>query len=94
MVSTPLGPLTLHNPDLKGNVDVVLLPEAMTLTPDSEGFAHVDDVSYFGFHQLLTLKLAGGETVQARTWSHANISEGDRVNIKIEAPVVAFGRDR
>ncbi|MEM7335687.1 MAG: ABC transporter ATP-binding protein [Chloroflexota bacterium] len=92
MVETPLGSLSLHNPELSGPVEVVVLPESILLTTDSQGASLVEDVSYFGFHQLVTLRLESGETVQARTWSHADINIGDRIQASVSTPVVAFAK--
>ncbi|MEM7032636.1 MAG: ABC transporter ATP-binding protein [Chloroflexota bacterium] len=91
-VETSLGNLPLYDPELVGAVDVVLFPEAISLSHDSQGSTLVEDVSYFGFHQLVTLRLENGETLQARTWSHANITTGDSVRAIVDAPVVAFAK--
>ncbi len=92
VVETVLGSSPLQNPDIIGEVEVVVFPETISLTPDSQSAIIVDRVSYFGFHQLVILKLENGKTLQARTWSHANISVGDRVRVTIDTPVVAFAR--
>lgn len=93
VVETALGQLSLHNPDLVGDVDVVLFPEAISLRSDPNGIALVDEVSYFGFHQLVTLRLETGQTLQARTWSQADISVGNRVHATVETPVVALVKE-
>ena len=92
VVNTSIGSLSLHNPRLVGAVEIVLHPEAISLTADPEGDLLVEDVSYFGFYQLVTLKLLDGATLQARTWSHADINVGDRVVASVNAPVVAFSK--
>lgn len=92
IVETSLGKLPLHNPDLVGAVDVILFPETISLMPDPQGTTLIDGVSYFGFHQLVTLRLQNGTTLQARTWSHANIATGDRVQATVDSPVVAFAK--
>lgn len=93
MVTTPLGRLPLHNPHLVGAVEVVLHPEAISLTPTPQGATLIDSISYFGFHQLVTLRLQNGQTLQARTWSHANITVGDSVHATVDTPVVAFTKE-
>lgn len=90
VVETPLGRLALHDASLAGTVDVVLLPEAISLTSDPQGTVIVDNISYFGFHQLVTLRLGNGQSLQARTWSHAEIAVGDRVQATVTSPVTAF----
>ncbi len=92
IVETSLGSLPLHNPDLVGAVEVVLFPETLSLTPDPQSATIVDRVSYFGFHQLVTLRIENGQTLQARTWSHANLAVGDRVRATVDTPVVAFAK--
>lgn len=92
VVDTPIGRLSLHNRDLAGPVEVVLLPEAISLVPDPQSPTLVEGISYFGFHQLVTLRLAAGGLLQARTWSHASIGVGDRVNVSVDTSVVAFAK--
>ena len=92
MVDTPLGSLKLHDPSMQGLVEVVLLPEAISLAVDPLSTTIVEDVSYFGFHQLVTLKLADGDLLQARTWSHANIAVGDKVSTTVSSSVVAYAK--
>lgn len=92
VVETALGRLPLHNPSLAGAVDVVLLPETISLTPDPHGALLVERVSYFGFHKLVTVRLENGATLQARTWSHVNIAVGERVQATVATAVVAFAR--
>ncbi|MEM7798515.1 MAG: ABC transporter ATP-binding protein [Chloroflexota bacterium] len=89
-VNTSLGTIVLHEEGLAGPVDVVLFPESVSLEPDPNGKTSVQNISYFGFHQLVTLELDNGEEIQARTWSHANLRLGDRVNATVDQPVVAF----
>jgi iron(III) transport system ATP-binding protein len=93
VVETALGSLPLHDPDLVGAVEVVLFPEAISLVPDPQGATRVDLVRFFGFHQLVTLRLENGTTLQARTWSHTNIAVGDRVRTTVDTPVVAFAKE-
>lgn len=90
VATTPLGTLPLHDRALTGPVEIVLLPEAITLEHDSAGTTKVENISYFGFHQLVTLRLHSGETVQARTWSHAHVNVGDTVRAVVNQPVVAY----
>lgn len=92
VVATSLGNLPLHDSALVGAVEVVLLPEAISIVPDTHGRTVVDEVSYFGFHQLVTLKLENGEKLEARTWSHNHIAVGDSVHTSVNTPVVAFAR--
>lgn len=92
MVETYLGNLPLHNPELQGAVNVALPPEAISLTPDPQSRIRVDRINYFGFHQLVILRLENGETLRVRTWSYANVAVGDQVRATIDAPVVAFAR--
>ncbi|MEM8856774.1 MAG: ABC transporter ATP-binding protein [Chloroflexota bacterium] len=91
-VETSLGRLQLHNEELAGPVEVVLLPESIEVIPNPIGETTVESISYFGFHQLVTLKLQDGNTIQARTWSYANLSTGDSVQAVVNKPVVAFAK--
>lgn len=92
VVETPLGRLPLHKPDLTGAVDVVLFPETISVTPDPQGEVLIEQISYFGFHQLVTLRLGNGDLLEARTWSHAELAVGEKVRATVALPVVAFPR--
>jgi iron(III) transport system ATP-binding protein len=92
VVETPLGRLPLHDPRLTGPVEVVLFPETISLTPDPQSDAWVEQISYFGFHQMLTLRLTNGATLQARAWSHTQLAIGDRVRVTVDTAVVAFAQ--
>ncbi len=89
-VKTELGHLSLHNPALSGKVQVVTFPETITFASDPQGNATVTETCYFGFHQVVSLKLESGQIVQARTWSYTPITIGEKVQTKVELPVVAF----
>lgn len=91
-VETALGSLKLHDPQIQGPVDVVLLPEAVSLIPDAHSPIRIEALSFFGFHQLVTLRLENGATLEARAWAHTALALGDRVRLNIESPVVAFAR--
>jgi iron(III) transport system ATP-binding protein len=93
IVQTALGRLQLHNPDTEGAVDVILRPEAITLTPDPRGALCIESILYFGFHQLVTLRLENGSTLHARTWSHAQLAAGERVRATVNAPVAAIAAE-
>lgn len=93
VVETGIGRIPLHKgANLSGAVEVVLRPESVTLVPNEDGAALVEQVSYFGFHQLVQLRLDGGEMIQARTWSHTAVEVGNRMDAVVEMPVVAFAR--
>lgn len=92
VVETPLGHLPLHQTDLTGAVEVVLFPETISVMPDPQGEVLIEQISYFGFHQLVTLRLANGERIEARTWSHAALAVGEKVRATVAMPVVAFPR--
>lgn len=91
-VDTVLGTLPLHDPTVEGAVEIVLFPETITLAPDEQSAIFVERASYFGFHQLATLRLPNGATLQARTWSHETLAAGDRVRVSVDSPVVAFAK--
>ncbi len=90
MVETEIGRLPLYDPALTGTVNVVLFPEVIAITPDLKGTAVVEEVSYFGFHQLVTLRLKSGALLQARTWSQTSVNVGVGVRPIVDTPVVAF----
>lgn len=94
IVETALGRLPLHNAKQTGLVDVVLHPESITVTSNPQSEIKVENVSYFGFHQLVTLRLANDKMVQARAWSHTKIDAGEGVDVKVEAAVTAFAKDK
>lgn len=89
-VETAIGRLPLTSNSLTGPVDVVLRPEDVTLIQDFTGAMQVDSIRYFGFHNLVMLRLPDGTTLQARTWSHNTLKEGDAVRVTVDKPTVAF----
>lgn len=92
VVETPIGRMQLHTHALRGPVDVVLHPEAIQLTRTPDATAVIEQISYFGFHQLATVRLANGNTLQVRTWAYTSIDVGDRVELTVDRRVVAFAK--
>jgi iron(III) transport system ATP-binding protein len=87
-VETVLGTLPLSR-SILGDVEVMIRPEAMTLMPDPDGPAHITDVRFFGYYQLLTV-VQGGHEFEVRTWAQADYTVGQQVRLGVEGNVVAF----
>lgn len=93
--SSPLGEVPLVN-QARGEVEVLIRPEMVRLTPDPDGTAgngRVIDRSFFGSYQLLTVALDTGTTLRARLGSYGGIREGDRVHAGVRGGLLAFPVD-
>ncbi len=89
-VDTPLGALPLGRPT-EGDVEVMIRPEAITLTVnDITGAATVANVRYFGHYQLVRLDIGDDIAVDARVWAQEPIEVGQSVSIAVQGEVVAF----
>ena len=64
-VETVIGRLRVDGDVASGPCDVVLRPERMTLRLDAGGQGVVDDVTYFGHDQLITVVLDDGAVSSA-----------------------------
>ncbi len=83
-----LPTLSLH----QGQVEVMLRPEDLMLTPDEAGIAQIIDREYFGHDQLLKLQLNNsGTLLQSRLLgSEGEFSPGQQVNLTIRNKVVVY----
>jgi iron(III) transport system ATP-binding protein len=88
-VACELGRLPAARP-ARGPVEVLLRPEALTLTPAAGGPATVLTTEFFGHDQVVTARLPSGATVRARLGPHQTIRPGDRVAIGVTGPAIAF----
>ena len=89
-VQTVIGRLRAEGAVASGPCDVVLRPERMTLRLDSGGQGVVDDVTYFGHDQLITVMLDDGAFIRARTGPAREFGRGDRVSVSVTGAVVTF----
>ena len=64
--------------------------ERMTLRLDAGGQGVVDDITYFGHDQLITVVLDDGVFIRARTGPAREFGRGDRVSVSVTGPVVTF----
>lgn len=94
-VECELGDLPAFGPT-QGQVDVMIRPESLRLTPaadDAEPNATVVGRLFFGHDQLLRLRLDSGTTLNARLGSYGGIRPGDRVQVGVRGAVLALPRD-
>ena len=94
-VECELGDLPTYGPS-QGQVDVMIRPESIRLTPaadDAEPNATVVGRLFFGHDQLLRLRLDSGTTLNARLGSYGGIRPGDRVQVGVRGAVLALGRE-
>ena len=93
-VSTVFGELPLARPVRAGVVDVVVRPERVRLRLDGEGHAQVDGITYYGHDQVVAVVLVDGARVRARMVAGPAFEPGDRVDVSVSGPVLAFPLDR
>src|SRR5690606_33111891 len=87
-----LGTLELLN-EARGNVDLLIRPENVTLWPAAAGSgSRVRQILFFGHDQLVTVQLPSGALIEARLGPMYNFAIGQQVTIRVEAPVVAYPR--
>jgi len=89
-VSTAFGELTLSRPVRPGPVDVVVRPERVRLRLDGEGHGLVEMITYYGHDQVVVVALADGARVRARMAPGPAFEPGDRVDVSVSGPVLAF----
>lgn len=92
IVDTPLGLLPLARGQ-QGPVEVVIRPEAITLSAEAEGNAHVVGLSFHGDHQSVDICTDDGIRLEAHIWAHIPFALGQRVRTQIAGDVVAFPTD-
>jgi iron(III) transport system ATP-binding protein len=90
-VETELG--TLAAPGAaRGEVEVLVRPEAVRLTPDDASPAVVRELEYFGPDRMFRVALASGALLKARVAGESPIRPGDRVRVEVAGPVAVFPR--
>lgn len=85
-------PLPLCRP-AHGPVDVMLRPEWLEARPSPEGKAVVIRRLYFGHDQLMEVRTGGGLTLQVRLGPHDAFEPGERVDLVVTHPAVAYPRE-
>jgi len=93
-VDTELG--RFPAPGLHGAVEIVLRPERVGLTRDTDASdgvpARVVRRSFFGHDQLVQVELTGGTRLRARTEGRLPWRPGDPVRVQVTGPVVVLAR--
>ena len=89
-VETPLGRFPAAV-DAVGEVEVLIRPEHVRITADSGGAGLVVTSEYFGHDQLITLHVADGRRLLARSGPLPLFRPGDRVRYEILEAVVLSG---
>ena len=88
-VETELGQLRLVNP-AEGQVEVMVRPEMITLTPDESARASVVDGRFYGHYRLVRVRLSGEASIEARVWAQSGLATGQAVDVTVQGNVVAF----
>jgi iron(III) transport system ATP-binding protein len=86
-VETPLGTFADESRST-GAVEVMIRPEAVSLTKTSDGPALVVEREFYGHDQLVTLHLDGGHRLLARTGPHPIFDPGDHAGFEVTDVVV------
>ncbi len=85
-------PLPLCRP-AEGAVDVMLRPEWIEAMPDPAGEVVVVRRMYFGHDQLMIVRMPGGDLLQVRLGPSDVFQPGERVQLAVHGPVIAYPRD-
>jgi iron(III) transport system ATP-binding protein len=89
-IDTVIGALRAEDGAPKGDVSVILRPEAIRLRLDGAGRGAVRKLTYFGHDQLIEVALPDGSAVRCRMGPGRTFEPGDRVAISVTGEVVAF----
>ena len=73
---------------LRGACQLMIRPEDVALFADAEGAGQVISRQFFGHDQLVSIALAGGETLRARLVPSPHFEVGERVSVKVDEAVV------
>ena len=91
MVLCELGPVRIQEA-MSGPVDLYVRPEALQVTSDRSGQGVIEARQFFGYDQLLQVRLDSGLVVECRVEPTFIAPEGVRVRVQINGDVVAFAR--
>lgn len=96
-----LGRLPLGRPCTMGDVEILIRPESIRLSPIAHGaelpsengsapHGEVVDLKFHGTFQAVAVRLKEGQILRARIGPGSRLSLGDRVAIEITDPVIAY----
>lgn len=96
-----LGRLPLGRPCTMGRVEILLRPESIRLAPLPRGAgfngvlgataeAEIIDLRFHGGFQALSIRLAGGQTLEVQVGPSHRFHIGDHVGVVVQDPVIAF----
>jgi len=88
-VETALGTLPLARA-AHGSVKALVRPESILIERNDESNAIVESVRFYGYYQMLTVRLSDGTRLDARVWAHVDVSPGDPVHVRVEGNIVTF----
>lgn len=89
-VQTALGALPLARPS-NGAVTALVRPEALLIdVACGHHNATLVERRFYGFYEMLALRLDAGLQVEARVWAQDDLRPGDRVCVQVRGSVVAF----
>lgn len=93
-IESLLGELESQLP-VSGPVDVLIRPENVEIAPaPSDANAHrVRQQLFFGHDQLVTVQLAGGETIDVRLGPAYTFAINQPVSVRVRGPVMAYERE-
>lgn len=75
----------------QGHVELMLRPEEIGLSLDSDGTAEIVQHDYFGHSQLVTVRLASGRQLKSRQLGSAgDFHIGQNVNVILDKSVVVY----
>jgi iron(III) transport system ATP-binding protein len=90
-VATELGQLMVAS-TLVGEVEVLLRPEAVHLTPDPSSTAEVVELEYYGHDRMYGVRLPSGTRLKSRIVGDSPIRVGDHIRVQVRGPVSIFPR--
>lgn len=89
MVTCALGRFSLVTPQ-SGQVQVMLRPEHLDLSPDPNGNGEIELITYFGHDQLIRVRLTDSTCLHVRSSPSAEYHLSQRVQVAPNTPIIAF----
>jgi iron(III) transport system ATP-binding protein len=92
-VETELGRLPARGA-AEGDVEVLVRPEMLRLTPDLAADAVISDVEFFGHDRMYSVTLPSGTQLRVRVPGDADLRQGDRIRVAVVGGVTVFPKER
>jgi iron(III) transport system ATP-binding protein len=84
-----LGTVPLAAPAF-GRVDLLVRPEMLSIRPEPRGCGRIEQITFFGHDQLVSVRMCDGALLHARTFPRLDLAAGAQVEVRVDGPLVSF----